>query len=265
MPTCTIDGIEREYTVQGSGPTVVFVPTPGFGGWQWSWQFPAVAGPYQALTYQQRETAAIQAAIDSVGQLVEDLEAILATAGVDRAHLVGAGLAGMVALEYTHRYDRARSLSLLATTPGGAEARRPHGPGAVLGASPDDTDALRETTAAGLADDFVANHPEIIDRIVGWRAAEDGGRESWDRIDRAYMAYDRDWPLYTCSLPALILHGTDDTVVPPVNGDCLGEDLPNGTYHPITGAGHLFTIERSREVNDRLIGFLERHADRNSS
>jgi len=58
--------------------------------------------------------------------------------------------------------------------------------------------------------------------------------------------------------PALVVHGTADAVWPPERGEALAENLPRGRFEPLSGAGHLVHVERSRVVNDLLTGFLGR-------
>ncbi|GAB3687629.1 hypothetical protein GCM10028857_20920 [Salinarchaeum chitinilyticum] len=276
MPTATNRGVEIAYETAGSGEVVAFVPTLGYGAWQWSWQVPAVAGPFQAVAMELRGTAQSGAADAPPGgdtppgpcdvpTLADDLEAVLADAGARRAHLVGLGLGGHVALEHVARYDRARSLTLLGTTPGLPEADVPGAdlPGGLvdaLHAPPNDPAALRESLSYVLSADFRAEHPDVIEGIAAWRAEEDAGRAGWDAQAPAFTDWERDWPPYEVTEPALLVQGGADAVVSPANADRLAELLPTTERLDFPDAGHLVTIERSRPLNDRLLGFLEHHA-----
>lgn len=263
MPTITTnDGVDLYYRAEGDGEAVVLVPTGGYGGWQWAWQFPAIAGPFEAIAYHGRGTGRSEAPSGSydVPTLAVDLEAVLADAGVARAHLVGFGLGGMVALEHARRYDRARSLALIATTPGGPEAERPVRLDDALAAPRDDPAALRSSLEIALSSSFRANHPDVVEGIVEWRQEEDADGEGWTAAADAFETYERGWPLYEAPLPALIVHGGVDKVVPPENADVLSEELPRAETTVYDDAGHLVTVERSRPLNDQLLGFLEAHA-----
>lgn len=257
------DGVRLQYRCEGDGEPVAFVPTAGYGPWQWAWQFPAVAGPFQAITYHGRETGESDAPPGpyDVPTLADDLEAVLADAEARRAHLVGFGLGGMVALEHAHRYGRARSIALIGTTPGGPEAVRPTPLDEALAAPRDDPDALRASLEPALSAEFRDAHPDVLDGIVEWRAAEDADRDGWAAGAAAFADYERGWPLYELSLPALIAHGGADEIVPPENADVLTAGLPRSESVRYEDSGHLVTVERSRPLNDELLAFLDEHVE----
>ena len=255
------DGVDLYYEADGEGPTVAFVPTVGYGAWQWAWQAPPLAGPFETVVQDLRGTGRSDtpAGPYDVDALVGDLAAILAEVGTDRVHLVGQGVGGVVALEYARQHGRARSVAVLGSPDG--EHDLPGRIDDVLGAPTDDEAALRASLTPALSGAFREGQPDVVDGIVDWRREDDATSEAWEAQADAIEAYERDWPLYEMTLPALVVHGTDDEVVPVDHGRTLGEGLPNGTFVPADGAGHLVGVERSREVNDRLFGFLEANAD----
>jgi pimeloyl-ACP methyl ester carboxylesterase len=63
--------------------------------------------------------------------------------------------------------------------------------------------------------------------------------------------------LYEVSVPALVIYGSDDPVWPQARAEALAAGLPRGESVGVDGARHLVTVEASRVVNDRLVGFLE--------
>jgi pimeloyl-ACP methyl ester carboxylesterase len=71
----------------------------------------------------------------------------------------------------------------------------------------------------------------------------------------AVTAYDCEAP-YEVTLPALVLHGKSDPVVPVAAGRDLAAALPAGEFRAIEGR-HLAFVERSRVANDALAGLLE--------
>lgn len=275
MPTASNRDVEIAYATDGDGEAVAFVPTLGYGAWQWSWQFPAVAGPFEAIAMELRGTGGSAAPPGpyEVPTLADDLEAVLADTGARRVHLVGLGLGGHVALEYAARYGRARSLTLIASTPGLPEGEAPGGaagddPGAAgdgdlldaLFAPADDPVALEESLSHALSPEFRAEHPDVVEGIAAWRAEDDADRDGWEAQAPAFTEWEREWPLYEVTEPALIVQGGADRIVPPANGEVLAELLPNAERLDFPDAGHLVTVERSRPLNDRLVGWLERHA-----
>ena len=248
------DGVGRRSTSnrpRADGETVVFLGDVGYGAWQWGWQHGGLAGPFETLVTDLRGTGRsdVPPGPYAVDDFVADVQAVLDDHGARRVHVVGAGLGGMVALDLARRSTRPRSLALLGTAPGGADlALSP------LFGAPDDSDALESSLAAALSRDFLDAHPDAVERIVEWRAAEDAPREAWEAQAAAVEAYAAD-RLYEIDTPALVLHGRDDAVWPVEYGRRLAEALPRGEFVGLDG-GHLIGVEQSRAVNDRLFDFF---------
>jgi 3-oxoadipate enol-lactonase len=254
MPTASNGSVSLYYETDGAddGETVVFLGDVGYGAWQWGWQHAGLAGPFETLVTDLRGAGRSDAPPGpyAVDDFVADVRAVLDDHGARRVHVVGSGLGGMVALELARTSTRPRSLALLGTAPVGADLTLDP-----LFGAPDDPDALAASLAAALSRDFLDAHPDAIERIVEWRAAEDAPREAWDAQAAAVAAYAVDRP-YEIDTPALVLHGRDDAVWPVEHGRRLAETLPRGEFVGLDG-GHLIGIERSRAVNDRLFGFFE--------
>jgi len=259
----TEDGVELYYELIGGGPTVAFVPTIGLGAWQWAWQHEAIAGPYQTLAFDLRGTGRSGHPEESfdVDRLVADLEAVLADAGCRRVHLVGQGFGGLLALEYARQFDRARSLALFATPDGSAEpvdaSRQRIEQRVAVNASDLDAERLRQSLSALLSADFRDAQPEVVDGIVEWRTDDDATPDGWQAQLAAFDGYTREWPLYELPLDTLLCQGTADELVDPECSRRLADGLPNVEYVTFEDAGHLVTVERSRPLNDRLLGHLE--------
>ena len=258
MPTANNDGTALYYETDGEGETVAFVGDVGYGAWLWGWQHAAVAGPFEALVWDLRGTGRSDAPSGpyDVATLAADLEAVLSDAGARNAHVVGAGLGGLVALEYARRYSRAETLTLASTAASGDEFAdlEDH-----LFADPADPVALRDSLDAAFSPTFAGEQPDVIDGVVEWRQTDDADPDAWRAQAAAVEGYDAD-PLYEITTPALVLAGEDDPVVPLSAAERLAEDLPKGEFEAFPGR-HLFFVERSRPVNDRLQGFLLDHAD----
>jgi len=246
------DGTTLRYATAGSadGETVALVGEAGFGPWQWGWQHGAL-GPFRTLAVDLRGTGpeAPPGPYD-VGTLAVDLEAVLADAGVRRTHLCGFGLGGMVCLRYAREYGRARSLALVGTAATGEAVDRGvfealfEAPDALSGAF---TPAFREARS------------DLVERVVRWRHEEDSSAEVREAQLAAVLSYHAG-PLYELAIPALVLHGVDDRVVPVSAGEELAEGLPDGVFEPIEGR-RFAHVEHSVAVNDRLDGFLRSAAE----
>ncbi|WP_224448057.1 alpha/beta fold hydrolase [Haloprofundus salilacus] len=258
MATATNGGVSLYYDTDGEGETVAFVGDAGYGAWQWGWQHAVVAGPFESLVYDQRGVGRSDTPDGpyTVGELAQDLEVVLADRGVRKAHLVGAGLGGMVALQAALSSNRVASLTLLATAAAGADLEL----GTLYG-DPTDRDDLRRVTEAALSEEFVSEQPEVVDQIAAWRADDDASPRAWEAQAAAVDQFDVSDRLYEVTTPALVLHGTADSTWPIERGRKLADGLPHGTFGAVDGTGHLVGVEASKDVNDQLLAFLEEQAD----
>ena len=259
MPTATRDGVSLHYDTEGDGETVAFVSDVGYGAWQWGWQHRAVAGPRESLVWDLRGTGRSDAPPGpyDVDALAADFDAVLADADVSRAHVVGAGLGGMVALRYAREYGRARSLTLLCTAASGDAVDAD----ALRALHPEDgaDDALRASLSGAFTPAFLAAQPELGGDIVGWRREEDADSAAVDAQLAAVEGFDAG-PLYELAIPTLVCWGVDDPVVAPGTARRLAEALPRGTGEAVEGR-HLCHIEHSRAVSERLLAHIEEAGD----
>ncbi len=257
MPTTTRDGVTLYYETAGTGETVAFVGEAGYGAWQWGWQYDGVAGPFEALVWDLRGTGRSDPPSGGydVDAMADDLEAVLAAADARRAHVVGAGLGGMVALRHARRHDRVATISLLGTAQTGervdAEALR------ALHAPPDDPVALRASLSGAFSPAF-RDESSLVEQVCRWRAEDDADEDAFETQVAAALGFEAG-PLYELSLPALVCHGLDDPVVSVDAGRHLADELPRGSFEAVEGR-HLHFAEHSRAVTDRLFGFLDEHS-----
>ncbi|AFO55742.1 alpha/beta fold hydrolase [Natrinema sp. J7-2] len=258
MPTASNGAVSLYYDRAGEGDPVVFVPEAGLGGWLWGWQHAAVAGPHEAVVWDLRGTGRSDSppGPSDLETLAADLEAVLADCDLTSAHLVGCGLGGAIALEAARTSSRVATLTLFGTAAEGAAVDLEP-----LFAPPDDRDALRESLTVGLSTDFREAQPDALEGIVDWRADGDADRAGWEAQAAALADFDAtDW-LVEVTQPTRVIHGGADELVSPAAGRELARGLPRGEFRALEDAGHLCFIERSRTVNDLLLGFLEAQTD----
>jgi pimeloyl-ACP methyl ester carboxylesterase len=265
MPRATRDGVGIDYAVDGTsdGPTVLLLEGLGYGRWMWRWLTEDLADGYEVLRPDNRGTgdSDVPEGPYSIDEMAADAQAVLDDHGVDRVHVCGASMGGMIAQELALTDDRVASLTLLCTSPGGDDA--PEMPPDVrehIFSAPEDAgpkERVRYLMEPAVSDDFYEREPELVDRIVEWRLAGDAtpaGREAQAAAVAAFDATDR---LGELSVPTLVLHGTADRVLPVGNADLLAELLPHATVERVDGGPHLFFIEERESVDGRIRSFLD--------
>jgi 3-oxoadipate enol-lactonase len=264
MAYATNDGVEIFYEEDGpaDGDPVVFVEGLAYGTWMWNWQRDPLSESYRTVVLDNRGTGNSDTPEGpyTVAEMAGDVGAVLDDAGLDDVHLVGASLGGMIAQEFALTDDRVRSLSLLCTTPGGEEAVPiPDETLARMLDVPEEygpAETIRYKMQPAFTDEFVAENPGVIDRIVDWRLETDPSEAAYEWQSAAAGAFDASDRLGNLDVPTLVMHGTVDRVLPVENAHLLSESIPEAELVTFEGGSHLFFVERAERVTEELRGFL---------
>ena len=71
-----------------------------------------------------------------------------------------------------------------------------------------------------------------------------------------YRFYEEALEVERIDVPALVVHGDDDLIVPVENGRTLARRLPNARYVELAGRGHNVMLEDPEAFNAVVLGFL---------
>lgn len=247
------------YEVLGQGPPVVLVHGVGYARWGWEPVVAPLADDFLVVTLDNRGVGASDAPLGpySARQLAGDVIAVLDDVGLERAHVVGTSLGGMVAQEMALGWrERVRGLVLACTTPGGLGAFPMPDPTVRLLAEawslPPDV-ALRRFVENALAPDVA---PELVERIFRRRLEHPPSPAGWQAQAAAGASFDAFDRVGEIEAPTLVLHGTGDAVVDHRNAELLAERIPGARLELLPGAGHLFFWEQPDWFVARVKEFL---------
>jgi 3-oxoadipate enol-lactonase len=193
--------------------------------------------------------------------LAADALAVLDAAGADQAHVLGISLGGLIAQELALSHpERVRSLVLAATHPGVPHATEPDPEvsGALVAAASMPSDERAAYLAQFL---YAAATPEEK------RSEDEQARASWPTAEQGYLfqllgaaGWERLAELPSLDVPALVLHGDDDRIVPVRYGEQLASALPRATLVRLPGAGHALFTDQEELAADAVREFVLTHA-----
>jgi len=247
----------------GRGAPLLLIHGLGYARWGWEPVLPGLAERFDVVLFDNRGIGESDAPPGpyTAAEMADDAIQALDEAGVDRAHVVGTSLGGMVAQELALGYpDRVDRLVLACTTPGGPNAHpMPQQTVAVMAeaATLEPAVALRRFVENALAPATVAEHPELVDRILAHRIATAQDPVAWAAQAAAGATFDAFERLGALAAPALVQHGDEDVVVDPRNADLLVELLPDAHLERLPGTGHLFFWEAPERFVSSVSAFLE--------
>lgn len=249
------DGAEIAWYDEGSGTPILLIMGLAYPAAAWFRQVPVLARRHRVLTADNRgsgDTGLAPGAPYTVEQMTDDCVAVLDDAGVERAHVVGISMGGLMAQELALSHPaRVQSLTLMASHPG-----------TVAGIWPQEVIEFLQARLAmpaaeraefSLPFNYVSSTPrELIEE--DWRVREAGtaGPEAYAAQGGtgAWCGYER---LPSMTVPTLVVNGAQDRLVVPANAEKLAAAIPDAKLVLIEDANHLLTTDCMDEVNALLL------------
>lgn len=203
-----------------------------------------------------------------VGDMALDVVSVLDALGIEKAHVAGMSLGGMIVqrLAIAHA-DRLRSAASIMSSSGA--------PG-LPGGTPEAMAALTTAPSDPSDRDVVIEHQMRTQSVIGSPAYPMTPDELRSYCERAYdrcycpdgsarqMAAvltdrDRHEQLAGVTIPFQVIHGTDDPLIPIECGRDTAARVPGARFVEIPGMGHDLTIANAPHVLAPLLEFAKEH------
>ncbi len=196
-----------------------------------------------------RTAGGYPAAPYSLDDMAADAAGLMTALGIDRAHVVGASMGGMIAqLVAINHPAKAKSLVSIMSTTG-----RPDLPPG----KPEAFAAIMAPPAGVSREDRIARGIEVW-RVIGSPGFRASDAELRAHVERSvdYAPFDpagiarqmaaivsappRNDRLKSLEIPALIIHGADDPLIPVGGGEDTAKSIPGAELLVVPGMGHDF-------------------------
>jgi pimeloyl-ACP methyl ester carboxylesterase len=247
------DGYSLHWEQTGTGSPVLLIMGAVYSSAMWYPALPALAAQHRLISFDNRGTGkSTWTPTASIADMTADALAVLDAADLERAHVYGISLGGVIALELALAApERVRSLVLGATC-----VLTPDKPRAPIEVN----DALRAASRRDLADSThygsacppearARNHQAVLDDVAAPQALV----AQQDAL-RAYQGSLAD--IATLAMPALVMHGTEDPIVPVDWGRELADTLPDSRLRIYEDCGHNYLVEMGDVPNRDVLDFL---------
>jgi pimeloyl-ACP methyl ester carboxylesterase len=293
MPRARANGIELEYDVTGEGESLLLIMGLGAQMTRWPQAFvdKLAAQGLQVIRFDNRDVG-LSTKLDAAGvpdmaamfktlsaggkpdlpysldDMAADAAGLLEALGIDRAHIVGASLGGMVAqLVAANHPERTLSLtSIMSTT--GNRTLPPAAPAAVAvlnNRGPDplaDFEGYVEHSIKGALVTGSPGYPADLDELRARIRSDFARSYSPQGFARQYAAAaasaDRRPKLAAVTAPTLVIHGAEDPLVPLAGGEDTAAHTPGAELKVIPGMGHDFPPALYDTIVGAIAGVVER-------
>jgi len=247
----------------GAGEPLLLVMGLGMAATGWWRTIPVLAKELRVISFDNRGVGRSDRPRGpyTLAQMAEDAIAVLDAANVATASVYGISMGGMIAQELALRHpERVRALVLGATTAGGRRHQLPE---------VEVIDFLRRRPAMPAEEGVWASVPYAYSRATRERHAARIGEDVVQRLRfppeaEGYRAqaeaarwHDTSERLGSISAPTLVVHGSEDRIVPLANGRLLAESIPGARLAVLEDAGHLYPTDApkaARKVARFLLG-----------
>jgi len=268
MPKAVVDGVEIYYEIRGKGSPLTLIN--GWGGSMDSWSpqmLDKLATQHLVITMDNRGTGRSGKPDTpyTMDMMAVDTAGLLDTMGVEKSHVMGFSMGGMVAQAVAIDHpEKVSSLVLCGTSPGGlhrvgSDVHVQTELALIANPLPEMTERDRTVKLLYLLypGDYVDANLEalILDETYVDHPTPD---YALHRQSQAIAGFDSYGQLPSLRMPVLVMTGEDDVLVPPDNSETLAERIPGAELVKIPGAGHGFLKQRTDEAVPKILGFLRR-------
>ncbi len=266
MPYADNDGVKIYYEVHGEGTP--FLLLRGLGGTVRGWadQVDLFADKYQMILVDNRgagnsDKPDIEYTIDIFAQ---DLKCVLDHLGVSKIILLGLSMGGFIVQQFYHKYPEMVDALILGCT--GMGLLDPHH--IKFSQEVEDilhmersmenvVEAITKMNSKFYHPDYIMKTPDLLEKtIVGIKLAPQPGYAFRRQSAACYANYQLSEKLKQIKVPVLLLHGTDDEVVPIENAEYMVQQIPNVKYRILERAGHMFFLENPDFFHEETSQFL---------
>lgn len=257
MPVLKAGEIELGYERSGEGPPLLLIM--GMSGTLMHWGEPLLSRlreHFETIVYDHRGIGSSTKVSEpfTIADLADDTAALMDALELQAADVMGISMGGMVAQELELRHpERLRSLVLGCTYAGGE------------GSALTGEDTMGRLAEAMTSGDRARAIRTAWEANVSARFADDPAWTSFQEIGsanavplpvimeqmRAIVGHDTSGRLADIGAPTLVMHGTEDEMLPVSNAYAIAERIPDARLEIFDGVGHLFfweEPERSAEL-----------------
>lgn len=241
------------YDEAGRGPAIVFSHGTMMDRSMFRPQLAALSHSFRVITFDHRARTARWRGPYSLDDLARDCLALLDALGIERCVLGGMSMGGFMALRHP---DRLNAMILIDSM-----ASAPLSPNEGFFQSLKDSGPLSEAVAQRNADILFgittrSHRPELVEAWKArWRELT-GDSVYWETASWLRRE-DLSSRLGEISVPTLVIHGEEDTIIPIAAGEEMADGVQNGRFVHIANVGHTPNLEDPDAVNAAISDFVE--------
>lgn len=263
MAIARVGEVNIEYYVEGAGPPLLMIM--GMGGQASAWGEPFLSElrkRFRTIRFSNRGTGLSDkpATPTTMHEMADDAAGLLDELGIEKAHVLGISLGGMIAQELVLNHARRVQGLVLGCTSCGAS----HGvsvPAETLARfgglmNLPVKERIRRFWEITVTQEFMESGKRFLDEIIEIALKTPTPMETFVKQIAAAQSFDTYERLPQIAAPTLIIHGDRDALIPVGNADVLTKQIRGSQVRIVRGVGHCFFWEKPEESAGAIVEFL---------
>lgn len=256
----TINGVELQYELTGSGRTIALTHGIGGSGADWAPIVPGLAQHYRVLTWDVRGMGGSEknpTAEYSIAQFARDLAGLLEHVGADTAFIMGTSMGGTITQRFILDFPQKTAAAVIMSTSSQVndQAKAMWQRQADLIEQEGMAAWVQRSRAPHMTDEWLREHPDVLEAEERRIRNNPDGRV-YAQVARAVADYHYTDELKSVRIPTLVLVGSADTQTPPGGSVIISRAIPGATLHILDGLGHGLAREAPEKVLGLVLPFL---------
>jgi pimeloyl-ACP methyl ester carboxylesterase len=258
MPLAKLDGININYKVEGQGEPLVMIMGFTANRSNWMPQIPLFKKYYRVITFDNRGVGKSDKPPGpySTRMMADDTAKLMDLLEIEKAHIVGLSMGGMIAQELAINYPQRVMKLVLAST----YARQDETSGDTL----EQAKFLQLTPEkkVGAMVSLAFNKPfyrftfGLLARVQTMFTGA-SGRAGIAAQSEACLKHNTLERLSSITAPTLVIVGTGDRIIKPVSSEVIAGKIPDAKLVKVQGGSHYFSFEMRKVFNREVLNFLK--------
>lgn len=273
MPKKHINNIELSYHTIGNGPPLVFIAGLGMDHMSWLYQIPHFQENYTVILLDNRGIGQSTGSDEQyyISMMADDVAALLEELHINKAHILGNSMGGMIAQEFALRHSTMVDKLILCST----FAKHPE---MITYLKKGLTKLIKNNNAEKndfeadlfsfkpvhsfllqhvFSKDFLKFHEKMLTNTLQRFLAQDTYVETFLKQLHAIYHHDTLHRLSEINAETFVITGDEDALVPPICSETLTKHIPHAILHMEPGETHGFHIENPETFNNKILNFLK--------
>ncbi len=254
MPLVSVGDFDIYYELHGGGPPVVLLSGFVTGGNAWEPVIHRLASAHTCLVMDHRGVGRTGSPVGAteydISTLAGDVTAMIDHLGLRRPLVVGHSMGGFIALELAIKNtDDLSGIALVSSAACGASDKgvSREGSAVLFRTRGRRRDIIRGVLEKGMGE-AIREAPDRIDDFERLLLSTPPTPAGFLGQKRAIETFDRRERLRDIRVPCAIVHGAQDTLIPPSSATFLKAGIPHATLEILPGVGHFPPIEATEVV-----------------